>query len=236
MTGHELRDEVRYEVMRAGIDRRYGLWAAVLAVLPRAEGITAVEARRATSEAIQQLLSEGYLYVFRAPRAWGDEELLVASDLQEAIEDDRNWRPRKTNTRRLARLGATATGAEAFLSGAFGNPAPMTRAPFPGPETLEIQPFTWAEAISLLLAVCGFFGGLYLGSLINMRPRLSFLSAFLMFALGICGLAVAILVWRRLNPGLATGREIASDPHYIPDAYMDGPSLNPLDELGNQRF
>jgi hypothetical protein len=236
MNSNELRTEVRYELMRAAADHRYGLWAGVLAVQPRAPGRTPEDIREIARKEIRTLVSEGMLYLFRTPRAWGHEDILDGYAFEEALRDERNWRPRKSNLRILARLGATANGEAAFTSGEFGSPAPIQIDFAHASESLELQPFTAAELVSLGLATGGFFGGIWLGSLLNSGKKWSFLTAFAAFALGIVGMAVAVALWRRLNPGLKTGGEIARDPHYIPDSFMAGPTLDPEDALGNPRY
>ena len=236
MDTEELRSEVRYELMRAAVDHRYGLWAAVLAVQPRAPEQTVEHIRNFAREEIRSLVSEGMLYLFRTPRAWGHEELLENVAFEEAIRDERNWRPRKSNLRMLARLGATLHGEAALASGEFGSPAPIQTNLAYAARNLELQPFTAAELVSLVLATGGFFGGIWLGSLLKAADRWSFLTAFAAFGLGIVGMAVAVAFWRRVNPGLKTGSEIARDPHYIPDSFMAGPTLDPEDALGNPRY
>lgn len=114
-----------YEVMRNAMDRRLGVWAVVLSMAPRVASRDRAGLRAAASSAIQKLARQGMIYLFRMPRAWGQEEVVDAAEYPSVLAEDKNWRPRKSNPRQLVRLACTPTGAEAFEHGEFGPPPPM---------------------------------------------------------------------------------------------------------------
>lgn len=115
----------RYEVMRNARDRRYGLWAVLLSMLPRQTGATADELKARACAALESLAEEGFIYLFRMPARWGDERPLEMREFADAFRDERNWRPRMSNPRELVRVGTTPDGDQAFREGAFGDAPPM---------------------------------------------------------------------------------------------------------------
>lgn len=232
--------------MRAASNNRYGLWAPILAMHPRIPGADFQELRDLEANAIRKLIADGYLYLFRSPKAWGFEEVVDDAETSASLADDRNWRPRRINSRKLVRLGVTARGVEAFLAGEFGEPAPMLLPTSSGYELLELQPYTAREAVMLLLGLIGFgvgaFAGALLGDLLiasrSFRERgatewseANFIGVFVG---GIVGLGLTIAIYKKARPDEFERTEL--DPQVIPDQYMDGPSLNPYDDVGNPRF
>lgn len=229
-------DTATFEAMRAGMDHRFGAWAVAMAVSVRRPGADAVSESKA---AILRLIQEGELYAYRSAFGWGAEEPLSIAEVREALEDARQWRPRRIGYRRLVRFAATKTGMQHFCDGMFGSAEPIQRDLLHAYERLELQPVTCAEVMGMLIALIGFLVGGWLGAAIfGANPfALSEVSALQVFgmALGsIVGLVGAVTLWRlRYADRTST---VATDERFVADQYMQGPSLNPNDEFGDPRF
>jgi hypothetical protein len=107
-------------------------------------------------------------------------------------------------------------------------------------DVLELQPITCAEAVGMFLAAAGFLVGGWLGATLgNVAMGGSFASWTTAGVLGLCiggmiGLATAANIWRK--SARPTSAQNAQEFDVIPDRYMEGPTLNPVDELGNPRY
>lgn len=229
--------------MRAAVNRRYGLWAAVFAIAPRKPELTETELKAEAIEAIRELIQEGCLYVFQVPGMWGSERVLDVDEAEAAFAEPNNWKPKRMNLRRLARLGATDKGADLFSSGALGAPSRLRMPVSHAYLDLELEPFTLREAAAIFFALLGMAAGGMIGGLSGAAVAAvvngqaggpSFLFPFGIVAGCLVGAGFAIAVFKRHFP--QTFHEGVAEPNIIPDQYMEGPSLNPFDEAGNPRY
>lgn len=240
-----LEEITRYEAMRAAVDRRYGLWAILLAVKPRVEE-DEPEIRKAVLETLRTLYREGHIQFFRSPFLWGRRTLLDESEIEKALSDERNWKPRQLPFGTLVRISATEEGEKKFLQGEFGRPAPILKTLPPSSwENLELAPVTWEEIGAIFFAVLGFAVSAFsAGTMIEFfQPGIErdfdlFQVLVIVFG-GFAGSAIALIMWGRLfgewrRRQLSKSRETVSG--IIPDQYLQGPTLNPFDELGNPRY
>lgn len=119
----------RYELVRQAWEKRRPVWAAALSAAIRLPGASRTEVREAVKAELLRLIDSGDVYVFRVPRFWGSEERLEGSELEAALADDRNWRPRARSVAQLPRLGLTESGFYKLKNGDYGDPAPIAWTP-----------------------------------------------------------------------------------------------------------
>lgn len=239
-------DEIaRYEAMRFAVDQRYGLWAIFLAVKPRVlEGESDI--RNAIRDTLRELYRERYIQFFRSPFLWGRRILLEQSEIEDALSDERNWKPRQLPFGRLVRIAASREGEEKFLKGEFGRPAPILKTLPPSAwEDLDLAPVTWHEIGAILFTFLGFTLFAFSANTIIeiLQPEsekdLDLLQVLFMVFGGFAGSALALVLWGNFfsewrKKQLSKSRETISGT--IPDQYLQGPTLNPFDEFGNPRY
>jgi hypothetical protein len=226
-----------YEVMRAAMDRRYGLWAIPLQVMPRLN-IQQEEAIQLAKETVKTLLEEDMIILFKTPWAWGQEQILDKQQSYESLNENKNWKPKKISSRKLVRIGFTEKGKTAFLNGNVGIPCPIVNSQKHRLSEAVLAPLSTAEWVGIMLAALlgsSFAAITYwaVSFIQNDHYRLP-LSTFATSASAIFGAAIGIMLARSII--VPKNEEEGNPKAVIPDAYMNGPTLNPFDENGDPRF
>lgn len=227
-----------YEVMRAAMDRRYGLWAIPLQIMPRLN-TEQEEAIRIAKETVKDLLEKQMIVLFKTPRAWGQEEVLDKEQCYQSLDEQRNWKPKRISSRKLVRIGFTDKGKIAFCNGDFGQPCPIIKtheksqfseavlAPLSLPEWVGIF---LATLLGSIFAAVTYWGT---SSIQSDQFRLP-VTTFATSISAIIGAAIGITIARSMLPPESMNKE--NQNTVIPDSYMDGPTVNPYDENGDPRF